>query len=112
MDNVSSLVVKRFWRILCFVVRSKYFFRFFFQPVDLHGQLPNLFGVLLLFLAFFGKFILQCRGSGIINYATNKRLEEIAECCKGKTLGSAVDVTNVDDIFEDVLDDILDDLEF
>ena len=46
------------------------------------------------------------------NYATNKRLEEIAECCKGKTLGSAVDVTNVDDIFEDVLDDILDDLEF
>lgn len=111
MDNGSSLVVKRFWRILCFVVRSKYFFRFFSTSRPAWSA-AQPFGVLLLFLAFFGKFILQCRGSGIINYATNKRLEEIAECCKGKTLGSAVDVTNVDDIFEDVLDDILDDLEF
>ena len=38
------------------VVRSDNFFRFFFEPVNLHGKLTDLFSVFSFFLAFFGKF--------------------------------------------------------
>ena len=39
----NSLVFKRFRTKFTLVVRSKCFFRFFFQPIHLHGELANFF---------------------------------------------------------------------
>ena len=41
-----------------------------------------------------------------------EQLENIGNRAKGKTLGSSVDISDVDSVLDDVLDDILDDLEF
>ena len=55
-DTGISLVVERFRTKFTLVVRSDNFFRFFFEPVNLHSKLTDLFGVFGFFLAFFGKF--------------------------------------------------------
>ena len=44
-------------------------------------------------------------------HVTSEQLEKIAVRCKNKSLGSAMDISNVDAVLEDVLDDILDELE-
>ena len=56
MQMVNTLVVERFRTKFTLVVRPDNFFRFFFEPVNLHSKLTNLFGVFGFFLAFFGKF--------------------------------------------------------
>ena len=56
VETGSSLVVERLRTKFTLVVRSDNFFRFFFEPVNLHGKLTDLFSVFSCFLAFFGKF--------------------------------------------------------
>ena len=54
VETDSSLVAKRVRTKFTLVVRSDNFF--FFEPVNLHGKLTDLFGIFSFFLAFFGKF--------------------------------------------------------
>jgi hypothetical protein len=66
VDTGSSLVVERLWTKFTLVVRSKYFFRFFFHPIYLHGKLAYFFSIFRFFLALSSKLFLEVVFSGII----------------------------------------------
>lgn len=64
-----SLFVKRFRTKFTLVVWSANFFRFFFEPVNLHCQLTNLFRILCFLFAFFGKLFLEIFFTLVIEYS-------------------------------------------
>ena len=58
-DTASSLVVERFFTKFILVFRSKYFFRFFFKPVNLHCKLADFTGILSFFFSLKIKFFFE-----------------------------------------------------
>ena len=67
-ESPICLVFERLWRILFLVVRSKYFLRFFFQPVHLHGELADFAGIGGFLLPLGLELLLEVVFSGVIEY--------------------------------------------